>query len=220
MTGHMKDEDLKAKMREEDRAPRQEEPTEREGNRGEKDENPAAGEKLQAGSGFDGRDESLEEIALLQQQKIAELEQRVDELRESNLRKAAELDNMRKRTQRERFQVLDKAKAESVERFLPINDDLQRTIRALDELGSDKNLKGVVDGIRLVAGKFEEALGEYGVVRIDETGVPFDVDMHDALMRRKVEDPDVESNTVVEVIESGYRMGDRTIRYAKVIVSE
>jgi molecular chaperone GrpE len=63
-------------------------------------------------------------------------------------------------------------------------------------------------------------LNQHGVERIDEKMVPFNVDLHDAMMRRKPEDDSIESDIVLDVIENGYRMGDRTIRHAKVIVSE
>ncbi len=63
-------------------------------------------------------------------------------------------------------------------------------------------------------------LKKHGVERIDQEGVPFDVDVHDAMMRKKSEDEDIESDIVLNVVENGYRIGDRTIRHAKVIVSE
>lgn len=180
----------------------------------------SAHESEASGDGPDGAvTESEEQLLLDQQQRIEELEQRVEELQKSNLRRAAELENVKKRVQRERAAIFEQARAESVEQFLPVNDDLKRTLQAADSL-DDERLKGVLDGIKLVADKFEEALKRYNVERIDETGVPFNVDLHDALMRKRVEDSEVESDTVLEVLESGYRIGDRTIRYAKVIVSE
>ncbi|MEX1211511.1 MAG: nucleotide exchange factor GrpE [Balneolaceae bacterium] len=142
------------------------------------------------------------------------------ELKELSLRRMAEMDNMRKRMRKERLQQIEEAKADSIEHFLPVNDDLQRTLKAIDDLELDERARDVIDGVRLVANKLEEALRRYDVVRIDETGVPFNVDLHDALMRRPAGESDVEPNTVLEVLESGYRMGDRTIRFAKVIVSE
>lgn len=142
------------------------------------------------------------------------------ELKELSLRRMAEMDNMRKRMRKERLQQIEEAKADSIEHFLPVNDDLRRTLKAIDELELDDRARDVVDGVRLVANKLEEALRRYDVVRIDETGVPFDVDLHDALMRQPAGESDVEPDTVLDVLENGYRMGDRTIRFAKVIVSE
>lgn len=148
---------------------------------------------------------------------IKELEKQFEEAKNAHLRKAAELENYRKRVQKERAQVFEAAKTHALEDFLYVNDDLRRTLKASEEIDVNKTF---LDGVTLVANKFEEVLKKHGVERIDEEMVPFDVDLHDAMMRQKPEDEDVESNTVLKVIENGYRLGDRTIRHAKVIVSE
>lgn len=161
--------------------------------------------------------DELRELLVARDQKVQELEEELAEAKDSHLRKAAELENYRKRVQRERSQVYETAKANALEDFLEINDDLQRTLKAAEELEVNDTL---MDGVNLVASKFKEVLNKYGVERIDEEGVPFDVDLHDAMMRQKPEDDSIDSDVVLNVIESGYRMGDRTIRHAKVIVSE
>lgn len=148
---------------------------------------------------------------------IQEMEQEIDSLKESNLRKTAEMDNFRKRVQRDRAQIYESAKANALEDFLSVNDDLRRTLKAADDLQVPDTF---MDGVTLVADKFEEVLRKHGVERIDEEMVPFDVDLHDAMMRQKPEDEDIDSDMVLQVIENGYRIGDRTIRHAKVIVSE
>lgn len=165
-------------------------------------------------------DMDREELAALLSERddeLEELQRQVEEIRESNLRKAAELDNYRKRVQRERSQIYETAKANALEDFLHINDDLRRTLRAAGELEVNETF---MDGVTLIAGKFEEVLKEHGVERIDEEMVPFDVDLHDAMMRQKPEDEEIGSDMVLQVIENGYRINDRTIRHAKVIVSE
>jgi len=149
--------------------------------------------------------------------KIEELEQELQEANENHLRKAAEFENYRKRVQRERSQIYDTAKASALEDFLSVNDDLRRTLKASEELDVNETF---LDGVNLVASKFEEVLKKHDVHRIDEAMVPFNVDLHDAMMRKKPEDDNTDSDIVLEVIENGYRMGDRTIRHAKVIVSE
>lgn len=161
--------------------------------------------------------EELRELLVSREQEIEALERELDEVKDNHLRKAAELENYRKRMQRERSQVYEKAKANALDDFLEINDDLQRTLKAAEELDVNDTL---MDGVSLVANKFKEVLGKYGVERIDEEGVPFNVDLHDAMMRQKPEDDSIGSDMVLNVVESGYRMGDRTIRHAKVIVSE
>ncbi len=149
--------------------------------------------------------------------KVLELEKEVSTLKDMHLRKVAELENMRKRMQRERIQVFEDAKAGALEDFLPISDDLKRTLEAADGLDIDKNF---LAGVEMVSKKFEEVLSRHGVVRIDETHVPFDVNLHDAMMRQPAPDEKTGSDIVLQVIESGYRIGKRTIRHAKVIVSE
>ncbi len=161
--------------------------------------------------------DELRELLVARDQKVQELEEELAEAKESHLRKAAELENYRKRVKRERSQVYETAKANALEDFLEINDDLQRTLKAAEELEVNDTL---MDGVNLVASKFKEVLNKYGVERIDEEGVPFNVDLHDAMMRQKPQDDSVGSDVVLNVVESGYRMGDRTIRHAKVIVSE
>ena len=146
---------------------------------------------------------------------IENLQQELSQAKDALLRKAAELDNVRKRVQRERNQVFETARAKAVEDFLPVNDDIRRTLNAAEGLEIDPQF---MDGVKMIAGKFEDVLKKYNVERIDQTDVPFDVDLHDAMMRQKVDGK--ESDMVVQVIENGYRMGDRTIRHAKVIVSE
>lgn len=162
-------------------------------------------------------EDELRQLLADRDQQVEELEQELTEAKDSHLRKAAELENYRKRVQRERSQIYETAKANALEDFLEINDDLQRTLQAAEELEVNTTF---MDGVLLVANKFKEVLEKYGVERIDEEGVPFNVDLHDAMMRQKPEDDSIDSDVVLNVIESGYRIGDRTIRHAKVIVSE
>jgi molecular chaperone GrpE len=164
-------------------------------------------------------DEELTQLVLDQQKQLEELEKQVEELRQSNLRKTAELDNMKKRMQRDRAQIYESAKAAAIEQFLPVNDDLKRTLKVIEESGKTSE-SGVEDAVKMIFNKIQDVLQHYDVQLIDQTGIPFNVNLHDALIRQKPEDDNVESDTVMEILENGYRMGDRTIRHAKVIVSE
>ncbi len=158
-----------------------------------------------------------QELINEQQQMIEELKDEVQSVKDTQLRKAAEMENMRKRLERDRVQTFENARRAAVESFLPVNDDLLRTLNAMEEANAEPTY---LDGIKMVANKFEDVLQKYGVERIDEDGVPFDVDLHDAMLRQKADDDSVESGTVLQVLENGYRIGDKTIRHAKVIVSE
>jgi molecular chaperone GrpE len=166
-----------------------------------------------------GNDEDLTQLVLDQQKQLDELEKQVEELKQSNLRKSAELDNMKKRMQRDRAQIYESAKAAAIEQFLPVNDDLKRTLKVIEESESGSE-SGVEEAVRMIINKMQDVLNHYDVELIDQTGIPFNVDLHDALIRQKPADDNVESDTVLEILENGYRMGDRTIRHAKVIVSE
>ncbi|MDR9419413.1 nucleotide exchange factor GrpE [Gracilimonas sp.] len=149
--------------------------------------------------------------------KIEELEGELASTKDSLLRKAAELENVRKRVQRERIQLFEEAKAGALEDFMPIADDLLRTLKAAEESEIEDSF---LEGVQMVASKFKNVLEKHGVERIDDTGVPFDVNLHDAMMKQPAPDEETGSDVVLQILESGYKIGDRTIRHAKVIVSE
>ena len=180
-------------------------------------ENEASEQELSAAE-YEGaaREELIEKMIELKEDHES-LKKEHAEAKDAHLRKAAELENYRKRVQRERSQIYDTAKANALEDFLSISDDLARTLEASKDLDVNQTF---LEGVTLVASKFDEVLNKHGVERIDEEGVPFNVDFHDALMRQKPQDDSIDSDMVLKVIENGYKIGDRTIRHAKVIVSE
>ncbi|WP_409029104.1 nucleotide exchange factor GrpE [Gracilimonas sediminicola] len=149
--------------------------------------------------------------------RIEELEQELANTKDGLLRKAAELENVRKRVQRERVQLFEEAKAGALEDFMPISDDLLRTLKAAEESEIEDSF---LEGVKMVADKFEKVLEKHGVERINETGVPFDVNLHDAMMKQPAPNEETGSDVVLQVLDSGYKIGNRTIRHAKVIVSE
>ncbi len=149
--------------------------------------------------------------------RIEELEQELATAKDTILRKAAELENVRKRVQKERFQLREQVKAEALQDFLPLNDDLLRTLDASKESEVEENF---LAGVEMVSNKFAEILAKHGIEKIDETGVPFDVNLHDALLRQPAPDEDTPDDTVLQILERGYRMGDKVIKHAKVIVSQ
>ncbi|WP_164682677.1 nucleotide exchange factor GrpE [Cyclonatronum proteinivorum] len=159
--------------------------------------------------------EDSDEVSALQaevEQLKAQLAQKEDQI----LRKIAEFDNMKRRTQRERIQLFDDAKMKAVADLLPVYDDLGRSLQNVPE---DTNA-AFADGVKMVHNKFSSVLEKMGVEPIDETGIPFNVELHDALMRQPAPDENTESNTVLQVLETGYKLGEKVIRHAKVIVSQ
>jgi len=158
-------------------------------------------------------DEQLNDL----QQEILRLNDELEKTRDAMLRKAAEFENMKRRTQKEKAQLFDQARADAVSRFLPIREDLKRSVEASKGHEVDKNF---LEGLRLMLANFERILADYGVEPIEETGVPFDVEMHDAMLIQPAADESTESNTILQVMEPGYKIGDRIIKHAKVIVSQ
>ncbi len=133
------------------------------------------------------------------------------------LRKAAELENVRKRVQRERVALYEDAKIAALQDVLPISEDLFRVVQATNDYEVDSNFQS---GVKLVADKFEDLFKKYGVEIINNIDIPFDVNLHDALLKQPAPDSKTKSDTVLQVLENGYKIGDKVIKHAKVIVSE
>jgi len=151
-------------------------------------------------------------------QRIADLESQLAAEKENFLRKYAEMENYKKRLEMQKIQAYEMARVDSVTRFLPVYDDLQRSIEAASKVQDlDQTF---IEGVKMVAGKFSDVLDHYGLQRIDEIMVPFNYELHEALIRQKHDDPAVQPNTVTMMLEPGYKLGDRVIRHAKVMVSE
>ena len=148
-------------------------------------------------------------------EKIAELEVQAKEWQDKLLRKAAEFENYKRRTENDQFNLINYAAESFIIKLLPIIDDFERSMDHIDDIENNKSVK---DGIKLVYEKMQKLLIEQGVKKMQTKGEPFSVDYHDALMQRK--DDSVPPHTVLEEVESGYLYRDKVIRHAKVIVSE
>ena len=147
--------------------------------------------------------------------KIAELELQVKDWQDKLLRKAAEFENYKRRSENDQFNLINYAAESFIVKLLPIVDDFERSMEHIDDIDNNTAVK---EGIKLVYEKLLKLLNEQGVKKMQTKGEPFNVDYHDALMQRK--DDSVPSHTVLEEVESGYLYRDKVIRHAKVIVSE
>ncbi|MDR0248576.1 MAG: nucleotide exchange factor GrpE [Oscillospiraceae bacterium] len=132
-------------------------------------------------------------------------------LEDKYLRLAAEYDNYRKRSARERAELRDAAAADTLRRVLPLLDDLERA--AASPCANADCEKGV----NLICKKCAEIFTSLGVEEIEAEGRPFDPELHDGVLLASV--PDVPEQTVVEVLRKGYRMGEVILRHAQVKVS-
>ena len=152
-----------------------------------------------------------------QEQEIIRLQEELAASKDAMLRKAAELENVRKRVQRERVALYEDAKIAALQDVLPISEDLFRVVQATHEYEVDSNFQS---GVKLVADKFKELFKKHGVEVINTTDIPFDVKLHDALLKQPAANKKTKSDIVLQVLENGYKIGNNVIKHAKVIVSE
>ena len=130
------------------------------------------------------------------------------------LRSAAEFDNFKKRSIRERTEGRARAQAELIEKLVDALDDLARFAH-IDPAQTDS--KTMHDGIDMVERKFWKALDALGVVRVDQSGVPFDPNLHEAVTTQPAATA-AQDHTVGAVLQPGYKMGETLIRPARVVV--
>ncbi|MBW6497384.1 MAG: nucleotide exchange factor GrpE [Bacteroidales bacterium] len=147
--------------------------------------------------------------------RIKELEAKVAEANEKHLRLFSEFDNYRKRTTRERIELLKSASAEMITALLPVVDDLERasSIAAAEAKGD-----AVAEGVTLILNKLKAILSQKGVEEIKANGEEFNTDYHEAITHIPATDKS-QKGKVVEVIQKGYMLNEKVIRFARVVVA-
>ena len=145
--------------------------------------------------------------------RVAEVERERDEYLDALQRLKAEFDNFRKRTARESAAQSARASEALVKELLPVLDDLERALVAAEGHEEAK----LEDGVRLVHRALADVLARAGLAEIETDGV-FDPHVHEALLTQPA--PDAEPGSVVQVLQKGYRLGDRVLRPARVVVAE
>ena len=138
-----------------------------------------------------------------------------DELQNKYLRAVAELDNLRKRAARDREEISTRIKANLIGDLLPTMDAFRL---GMEDARKREEAKGVVDGFAMVLTQFESVLGENGLSLIDPCGEPFDPNLHEAVARENSED--VDEGLVLSTVRVGYKLGERLLRPAAVVISE
>lgn len=148
------------------------------------------------------------------QKQLDEARKAAEGFKDQLLRKAAEFENYKRRAETDYLNTVKNANEGLILSLLPILDDLVRSLKA----GKDqKDYDAFYKGVELVYAKFSKTLESQGVTPFESTGKPFDVEYHDALLQ--VPRNDVPPHTVIEEVERGYRLYDKILRHAKVIVS-
>ena len=128
----------------------------------------------------------------------------------------AEFDNFRKRTSKERVDLIKNAGKDVLVDLLPLIDDFDRAVNAAN---SAENIDGVIEGYALIQQKFYKSLESKGVKPMNSIGEAFDVEFHEAITKIPAPSEDMQGK-VVDVIEKGYFMNDQVLRYAKVVVGQ
>ena len=183
----------------------------------EEDKAPDAPETAEAAeAAAEGTEEKAAEevftVTREQMEKMEALAQTVNEQQDKYLRLAAEYDNYRKRTAKEKEGIYADAKIETLTAMLPVYDNLERGLKQYGEEDSVHR-----KGLEMIFSQFQESLTKLGVTRIDAVGQPFDPEKHNAVMH--IEDESVGENTVVEVLQQGFLLGDKVLRFAIVKVA-
>lgn len=165
---------------------------------------------------FNGSAEETDTDQPDKDKRIQDLEDEVSDLKDKLLRRAAEFENYKRRTENDQLNLLKYAAESFIIKLLPVIDDFERSMQHID---NSKDAESIKTGLKLIYDKLMKTLDEQGVKKIDSVGQPFDVNFHEALMQRKA-DGEVAPHTVLDEIEKGYMYKDRVIRHAKVVVSE
>jgi molecular chaperone GrpE len=161
-------------------------------------------------------EETKNETTEPQSPNIEEYQKQINELQDKYIRLMAEFDNFRKRSLRERMELLKSAGEDVLVSVLPVIDDFER---GLDAIEKSSDIEAVKQGIQLIYNKFKDFLIQRGVKEIEAIKQDFNVDIHEAITKIPAPQDDLKGK-VVDVIQKGYYLNEKVIRYAKVVVGE
>ena len=162
-----------------------------------------------------GEDEEIktEENIEVKEEKADNFEEKFNELNDKYLRLYSEYDNYRKRTANEKIELIKTAAESTIIALLPILDDFER---ALPTMGKSED-KTHYEGIMLIYNKLKRTLEQKGLEEIKATGEPFNTDEHEALTQIPAPSEDMKDK-VIDVVQKGYKLNGKVIRYARVVV--
>ncbi len=166
-------------------------------------------------AGTDEPEDNCSELETLKNL-LAAKEEEVEKEKKEYLFLMAEFDNFRKRTIRERAELIKNASEKALQGILPIIDDFER---GLDAIKDTSDAEAVKEGMRLIYNKFIKYLADNGVKDIVSTGAPFDTELHEAVAMVPAETEE-EKGLVKDTVQKGYMINDKVLRHAKVVVSQ
>ena len=167
--------------------------------------------KEAAGETVENKEEESFTVSREQMEKMEQLAKLVSDSNDKYLRLAAEYDNYRKRTAREKENIYGDAKADTVKPFLEVYDNLVRGVAQFEEGDGHRQ------GMEMIAKQFLDVLTKLGGTEIEAEGQPFDPEKHNAVMH--IDDESFGENIVAEVFQKGFMIGDKVLRFAMVKVA-
>ncbi len=149
-------------------------------------------------------------------EKLAQAEKDIAELKDRLLRQMAEFDNYRKRTIKEKSELILSGGQRVLESLLPVLDDLERAQASMSKATDVDTLR---QGVELIIDKLTKTLSTHGLKKIETEGAPFDTDYHEAVAITPAQD-EAQKNHVIDCVQPGYTLGEKVIRHAKVVVGQ
>ena len=147
---------------------------------------------------------------------LLKLKEEIQELKDKYLRQAAEFDNYRKRSAREKVELIQTAGKDVITDLLDVLDDIKR---AQNQMENNDEMVGMKEGVQLIFNKFSNNLATKGVKPMEALHQPFNADIHEAITEIPAPSDDLKGK-IVDVLQEGYYLNDKIIRYAKVVVGK
>lgn len=161
-------------------------------------------------------EEAEEEVEAEAEKKEPTAEEKLAELQDRYLRLSAEYDNFRKRTLKEKIELQKSANEGLLSALLSVADDFDRALQSVEEA---KDVEALKEGLHLISGKFSGFLQQQGVKEIEAEKKEFDTDLHEAITKIPAPSKKMKGK-VVDVVQKGYYLNDKVLRYAKVVIGE
>lgn len=169
----------------------------------------------QAEAQEDTAEENAQEEVSVEEQ-LQKAQEEIQHLKDNQLRQLAEFDNYRKRTLKEKAELILNGGEKVMTAFLPILDDLAR---AQENIEKNQDYNTLKEGVDLIVKKLYKVLGEQGLSVIEAEGQPFDTDYFEAVALVPVGD-DAQKGKIIDCVQTGYKLNDKVIRHAKVVVGQ
>ena len=169
-------------------------------------------------SGENTQEEAQAELSAEEQlaNMLAEAQQMLEEQKDKYLRLSAEFDNYRKRTLKEKAELIKNGGEKTLTAILPVLDDFER---ALKNMEASEETKAMKEGVELIFSKFQKILGQEGLQKIETEGQAFDTDFHEAIALIPAPSEDLKGK-ILDCVQTGYMLNEKVIRHAKVAVAQ